>query len=981
MFKKIVRGMLVLAVCFLSQNLLYAGGWPVQVGGNVYTPPTLADIDGDGNLEVIVGVADDDNNPENGFNGVLHIWDHEGRPLPGWPQVTPGHAIRGSRPAAGDLIPEYKGLEVAVGSRNKKLYIWHADGTPVPGWPKTLPRAIFSPIIFADLDGDGKLEVLTNCTVDKKVYAWDARGNSLPGWPAGPSGDRLFTQDLDGDGKLEVISGSYIWNYRGRPLPGWPKEGFSIQVISRMDSAFLPGQQIVATLGKEKITLLNMEGEIMPGAWPVKIEGRGRLTVGNINNDGRQEIVVSSMKDGFAWMYAIQADGKILPGWPVHTNMPKGYPVGSEPVLKDVDGDGFLEIFVGHSCYSLHGWRHDGRLLEGFPVRSIGMMFSAPAIGDLDGDGHLEIVFGTGSAISQQKVGRLRLPFPYRKRGDLKPTPEEKQRGYVLYQLESPFELVTYEHRPWPEQRTQEISLFASPGEFEPATFSLYALRELGDIEISASNLRGEKGEIIPADNIDLRVVKVWKQITRCEREMYLVPELLLKDDRVKLAGWVADIPPQKNVTTDIPPGTSKQFFATVKVPSDVQPGLYRGTIRIRPENAPESNIVLKVNVLPIKLLPPAKTYAIFYHGSSFGLGWWGEKDFPEEVWEKKALKELIDLRERGFTSVSTLARMYGSTEGGKLTLDFRPLERSLRLHQEAGLTGPTIFMPWYARIDGRDTLDMRGYGWGRCPKEKRLFFYTLEEVVRQIVEFVEENQFPPIYFYGVDEPIAGRPRHGMECKVDYAKRTFEAIRRGGGRTTSALYRTCWGGWETLGPLADLPIYRCGTVGSPEEMRKEAKEKGQVWNYPMIWYENPTESRLRVGYVLWRSGLTGVMPWCYMSTFGSKPFDEQHLVEGEDDLSGVKGMYAPYPSLQGPIPTLTWEAVREGIDDVRYLTTLSELIKKERCPQKRQRAEKAKNRVLDKIDLNVPIALATLSPADLQRLRWEIVEAIKELTK
>ena len=33
-----------------------------------------------------------------------------------------------------------------------------------------------------------------------------------------------------------------------------------------------------------------------------------------------------------------------------------------------------------------------------------------------------------------------------------------------------------------------------------------------------------------------------------------------------------------------------------------------------------------------------------------------------------------------------------------------------------------------------------------------------------------------------------------------------------------------------------------------------------------------------------------------------------------------------YPSKEGPVPTLQWEALREGVDDVRYLTALKILL-------------------------------------------------------
>ncbi|MEZ4517893.1 MAG: VCBS repeat-containing protein [Chloroflexota bacterium] len=160
--------------------------------------------------------------------------------------------------------------------------------------------------------------------------------------------------------------------------------------------------------------------------------------IGDIDADGSPEIVVgtgyeaSDCKPG--GVIALRNDGSLMSGWPVSTrdnniapsNCPD--PVFSTPALGDLDNDGDLEIVAGSFDNRIYAWHHDGRLLDGFPGKSIlydmlgwpnmrdqlaDTIWSSPALGDLDGDGYLDIVIGTDEGMVDGTFGNPDWDCPY----------------------------------------------------------------------------------------------------------------------------------------------------------------------------------------------------------------------------------------------------------------------------------------------------------------------------------------------------------------------------------------------------------------------------------------------------------------------------------------------------------------------------------------------------------------------------------------
>ena len=77
-----------------------------------------------------------------------------------------------------------------------------------------------------------------------------------------------------------------------------------------------------------------------------------------------------------------------------------GYPISginikSSPMIADLDGNSYNEIYFGGEDDKLHGYMIAGMTQYGFPFDCEDKIRSSPAAGDVDGDGDNEIVFGS----------------------------------------------------------------------------------------------------------------------------------------------------------------------------------------------------------------------------------------------------------------------------------------------------------------------------------------------------------------------------------------------------------------------------------------------------------------------------------------------------------------------------------------------------------------------------------------------------------
>jgi hypothetical protein len=205
-------------------------GFPFLVGSaSAGNSPTLYDITGDGKLEILIRVRPDSTL----VNGIYAI-DYQGQIVNGFPfPITFGNP--GSCVAVGDMdgdgIPElaYGGVE-AVDSG--KVWVYNLKGDLLPGFPARVFRTwVDGSVAIADVDGDGYGDVVygTNGVSNKPglIGAFNRFGQVVAGFPLSPGNPIInsFTThptlvDIDGDGDTEIFAGRTDKFVYGWDTPG-----------------------------------------------------------------------------------------------------------------------------------------------------------------------------------------------------------------------------------------------------------------------------------------------------------------------------------------------------------------------------------------------------------------------------------------------------------------------------------------------------------------------------------------------------------------------------------------------------------------------------------------------------------------------------------------------------------------------------------------------------------------------------------------
>ena len=323
-------------------------------GGMGQYPPAVADIDGDGTLEIVALTA------YGNARGGINIYSNMGEVL--LSTVTNNNPLI-CAPVLADLNSDgtleiiFCGRGKASASISAGIHAWNLQGEELDGFPFELPSTpAFTPTL-ADIDDDGFLEMFVSTTsalycvnhTGEEIYSIDGGGTYKYSYQS------PLVVDFYGDGNWSLAGAChgdnpnhYVRNaLNGEYLNGWPKPVNSWTYSAPTVAKNGDGYAIFMGVSGEGNVFYqyDINGNVAPG-FPLNLTSgvEGFVSVADIDNDGANEIITdfNLMEDGLGYIRAWEMDGtEITNGFPLR---PQGLTYMNGANFGDINGDGQLEI-------------------------------------------------------------------------------------------------------------------------------------------------------------------------------------------------------------------------------------------------------------------------------------------------------------------------------------------------------------------------------------------------------------------------------------------------------------------------------------------------------------------------------------------------------------------------------------------------------------------------------------------------------------
>ncbi|QSV73159.1 MAG: hypothetical protein HEQ20_23345 [Aphanizomenon flos-aquae KM1D3_PB] len=429
----------------------------IDVGGS--SAPTFADIDGDGDLDAVVGEWD----------GTLNYYKNTGTATnPSYTEQTgtanPFNGIDVGSFSAHTLadIDGDGDLDAVVGENDGILLYYKNTGTATnPSYTEQTGTANpfngidagnYSIPTLADIDGDGDLDAVvgewdgtlkyyenTGTATNPSYTEQTGTANPFNGFDAGNYSIPTLA-DIDGDGDLDAVVGEndgILLYYQNTEVPITPSyteqtgtanpfNGFDVGISSKPTFADIDGDGDLDAVVGENDGTLNYYKNTGTATNPSYTEQTGtanpfngfdvgissKPTFADIDGDGDLDAVVGE-NDGTLNYYK-NTGTATNPSYTEQTgtaNPFNGIDVGisSKPTFADIDGDGDLDAVVGENDGTLNYYKNTGTATNPSYTEQTGTAnpfngidvggSSAPTFADIDGDGDLDAVVGESDGI------------------------------------------------------------------------------------------------------------------------------------------------------------------------------------------------------------------------------------------------------------------------------------------------------------------------------------------------------------------------------------------------------------------------------------------------------------------------------------------------------------------------------------------------------------------------------------------------------
>jgi hypothetical protein len=546
--------------------------------------------------------------------------------------------------------------------------------------------------------------------------------------------------------------------------------------------------------------------------------------------------------------------------------------------------------------------------------------------------------------------------------------------------------------RPVPRASGEAMVISVARNEAEAAQLVIRPSRLLRDFSAKAEVLSGPEGSTIPAENVEIL------------RERYLF--ITRPTDSTGTVGYWPDPLPPLSTPIELEPDQNQPLWIRVKAPKDAKAGTYSGRIHLKAIGY-EKDVAVRVNVYDFAL-PDRMTCQ-----TAFGFS-------PGNVYRYQHLQSTEDRRavlEKYWADFSAHhISPYDPAPMDPIKVTWPDKEKLVPAFDlvrwdeaMARAIGQYHFNSFRLNIPGmgggtfHDRVEPELLGYREDASQYKLAFNNYCKALESHLR--EKGWLNEAYVYWFDEPD---PK-------DYAfvmngfrklKEAAPALNR---MLTEQVEPALVGGPNLWCPVT--PEY------NPEraEPRRAAGERfwwyvctGPKAPYCTLFIDHPaTEMRVWL-WQTWQRKIDGILVWetNYWTSPTAYPDTQQDPYEDpmswQTGYSAAKGSKHPWgngdgrfvyppqsqagaapgqPILAGPVDSIRWEMLRDGIEDYQYLVILRDLLGKrgDKLPE----AQRAQFRSLLEVPAEITRDMTTFTadPTPIERRREALAKAIEAMGK
>lgn len=483
--------------------------------------------------------------------------------------------------------------------------------------------------------------------------------------------------------------------------------------------------------------------------------------------------------------------------------------------------------------------------------------------------------------------------------------PNDDNAGMIFFETADPGE-----YRPWrtpnPDEITSRLEMKVTPGETTAAWFGIYALADLKKIEVRVPK--------IPGIEIQVRRIHCWPQRSGnySSRTFHIIPELLLP-----MADGYAEYPVRGGVLErrefNLTAHSAAGIWISLKASDTVLPQTQSVPITVRSANYPERIIPVEIQVYPFRLpkqMDDAR-WILYCWPNRYRLG-------------ADPGLDIRDMREHGidgFLDNAYLMVDLSRGSDGKLEIKDRAssikwVEKIIGCAVNSGMRGP--FGLWTTPVN-RQLARLHGVSLNsRWPA-------GMIEDIRQVKTYFDDQYknlgIKDWMSFASDEPKPGNL---------YAVEAMKAWKSAGAKTYCTAY---FGIYPFMAEWLTDPCVGFGKRQHRAMIKENGARQWMIGDGCYIGNPEMARHRRRAGTNFYFSGAYGCAIWRWGGVHDD-PFNDfdgvgARAAEPADQLLAYPQMREPdnWNTYVGPIPTIAWESVREGVNDYKYLWVLEQVLK------------------------------------------------------